>query len=107
MFDDKLHGLVGARISNGDIGGRSDVVGANDAAPQIAGHLAEGPLGRRQADALDPAATAADAQGVEPREAQGQVRAALGGDEGVDLIDDHRFDGPERLPRLAREQQPQ
>ena len=36
---------------------------------------------------------------LEPLERQGEVGAALGGGEGVDLVDDHGLDADERLAR--------
>ena len=42
---------------------------------------------------------------VEPLEARGQVGAALGGGQGVDLVDDHGLDVAQRLAGLRREQQ--
>ena len=45
------------------------------------------------------------AQRFEPLERQRQVRAALGRHERVDLVDDDRVDGAQRLARVRREQQ--
>jgi len=42
---------------------------------------------------------------LQPLEGKEEVRPALGGDQRVDLVDDHRLDGAEDLPRLRGEQQ--
>ena len=56
---------------------------------------------RGQADALGRAAE----QRVEPLEGERQVGAALGGGDRVHLVDDHRLDAAQRLPRGRGEQQ--
>ena len=66
-----------------------------------------GPHGRRQADALRGSRARLQrlAQGVESLEAHREVGAALGGRDGVHLVDDDRVHARERLPGLAREHQ--
>ena len=66
-------------------------------------HL-ERPHRRRQADALR-AARRRRHQRVEPLERQRQVRAALVGRDGVDLVDDHRAHVAQRPPPRLRRQQ--
>ena len=63
--------------------------------------LVERPLRRRQADALD----AAVRRAAEAFERQREVRAALGGDQRVDLVDDDRVDGAEHVARARGQQQ--
>src|SRR6266545_1328218 len=70
-------------------------------AAEEAGHLVEGADRRRQADPL----RRPRQQFVQPLEADGEVRAALGADHRVHLVDDHRLDLAERLPRLRGEQE--
>ncbi len=65
---------------------------------------AERPHRRRQADPLQLAAGRRH-QRVEPLERQRQVRAALVGGDGVDLVDDHRAHVAQRAPPRLRRQQ--
>ena len=71
--------------------------------PEEPRDLVERPLRRRQTDALQ----RPPGQRLEPLERQRQVRAALGRDQRVDLIDDHRLDRAQPLPRVRGEQQVQ
>jgi hypothetical protein len=72
-------------------------------AAQVAGHDVERPLGGRQADALGrPLADVG-----QPLERQRQMRAALGGHQRVDLVDDHRLDPAQRVARLRGEHEVQ
>jgi hypothetical protein len=66
-----------------------------------AGYFFEGALGGGKADALD----GLFGHGFEPFERERQVSAALGGDEGVDLVDDDGVYGAERFRGLRSEQQ--
>ena len=63
--------------------------------------LVERALRGRQSDALRRRV----GDRVEPLERERQVRAALGGRERVDLVDDHGLDAAQDLPRLRREHQ--
>ncbi len=59
------------------------------------------PLRRRETDAL----RLLVCEAAQPFEAEGQVRAALGASQGMDLVDDHVLDAAQDLARLAGEQQ--
>jgi hypothetical protein len=61
-------------------------------AAKEAGYFVEGALGGGEADALDRAL----GDRFEPFEREGEVGAAFGGDESVDLVDDDGRDGAER-----------
>ena len=65
------------------------------AAAEVAGHLLERPLGRREADPLE--RPAGDL--LEPLEGQGEVRSPLRPHERVDLVHDHRVDRLQERPR--------
>ena len=71
------------------------------ATDQEAADLLERALGRRQPDALQPAA----GQVLEALERQREVGAALGARHRVDLVDDHRLGVHQELARLRREHQ--
>ena len=87
-----LIGRLDAQIERAAVPGVDDrtarhaVRRAATGADQQARHLVDRLLRRREADALQPPA----GEGVEPLERQRQVRAALVGGNGVDLVDDHR-----------------
>ena len=70
-------------------------------AAEEAGDLVERALGGRQADALDGPV----GDGVEALEGERQVGAALGGGQGVDLVDDHGLDAPQGLAGRRGEHQ--
>ena len=72
-------------------------------AAQEARDLVEVALRRRQADALQRLLD----QALQPFERQRQVRAALGGHQRVDLVDDHRVHRSQPLARVRRQQQEQ
>jgi hypothetical protein len=73
--------------------------GAVVEAAEVTGHDVERPLGGGQADALGrPFADVGQAL-----ERQRQVRAALGGHQRVDLVDDHGLDPAQRVAGLGRE----
>ena len=63
------------------------------------GDLVERPLGGRQGDPLGVALALLG----QPLERQHQVRAALGGGHGVDLVDDHALDAGQHLPLPRRQ----
>ena len=65
--------------------------------------LLQGPLRRRERHSLGVAL----AHVGEPLEGEREVRSALGGRDGVHLVDDHRLDAREELPRARREHQVQ
>ena len=69
--------------------------------------LVERTLCRRQSDALQGRTVLCPAQRLETFERQRQVRAALAGHEGMNLVDDDRVGGDEPLARARREQQKQ
>ena len=70
-------------------------------ASEEAGDLVEGGRGSGQPDPL----RLGDAVGSEPLERQGQVGAALGGSQRVDLVHDHGVDGAQRLAGLAEQEE--
>ena len=70
-------------------------------------HLVDRAHGGGQTDALCNGLADLLAEGVEPLEGHGQVRAALGAGDGVHLVDDHGVDATQRLPRLRGQQQEQ
>ncbi len=72
-------------------------------AGEVAGDLLDRSHGRGQPDPL----RRAREQGVEPLEAERQVRAALGAGEGVHLVDDDRLDPGQRLARGRGEDEEQ
>ena len=67
------------------------------------GHFVERSLCRRKPDALE--RRFRRAQGLDPFQRKEQMRAALSGDERVDLVDDDRVDRAEDLARLRGEQE--
>ena len=70
-----------------------------------AGDLLERALRGREADPLRGGVAGRRDEMLEPLEADRQVGAALGGGEGVDLVDDDGLDAAQRLARLRREHQ--
>ena len=66
-------------------------------------HLLQRPLRRRQADSLHRMA----GQLLQPLQRQRQVRAALGGGDGMDLVHDHRLDGAQHVARRRGQHQVQ
>ncbi len=66
---------------------------------EVAGHLLERPLRRREADPLKRPARRL----LEPLEGESQVGPALRPHEGVDLVHDHGVDRSQELPRARRE----
>ena len=79
-FDRDLQRLAAAGVDDGDL--------ARGAGQELA-HLFQRALGRAKADAL----RIFRRQCAQAFQAQGQVGAALGGGDRVDLVDDHRLDG--------------
>ncbi len=77
---------------------------ANLAAAEEARHLVQGARRGRQADALERRG-AAGAEGLQALQREEQVGASLGGDQRVDLVDDHRLDGGEHGARRRGEQE--
>ena len=75
--------------------------GAGGCAAEEAGDLLEGTLGGGEADALEAAA----AEGFEALDGEGHVRAALGGDERVDLVEDDGLDGAEGFAGVGGEEE--
>ena len=83
-------------------------------AAEVPGDGLERPLGGAEADALDVVVSGRlrwsrrrPAQALEAFQAQGEVGAALGAGDRVDLVDDHVLDALEDLARLARQQEVQ
>ena len=71
-------------------------------AAEEAGDLVERALRRRQSDPLQ-LRRVSSPQLLETLDRQGEMRSPLGGDDRVDLVDDHRFDSAETLASEARE----
>ena len=69
--------------------------------PRKPRHLLQRPLGGRQPDPLH----GRPGQVVQPLQRQGQVGAALGGGDGVDLVDDHRLHVRQHLARRRGQHQ--
>ena len=76
-------------------------MGAADGAAEKARDFFERTLRGGESDALEFAA----AEGFEALQRERQVRAALGGDEGVDFVDDDGFDGAQHFARVGGEQE--
>ncbi len=109
-FDAEIEQGGGRRVEDRDL-----AAGADEEAPD----LLQRALGRAEADALraeyGPAlagggrSTLSRArsghEGIEALEREREVRAALGGGDGVDLVDDHRLDAREHRSRLRGEDQ--
>ena len=70
-------------------------------AREVAGHLVDGLDRGRQPDALGGPVE----ERVEPLEREGEVGAALGAGDGVDLVEDDRLDAAQRLARLRGEEE--
>jgi hypothetical protein len=66
-----------------------------------AGYFFQGPLSGGEADALNGFLD----ESFQALEREREMRAALGGDEGVNLVDDNGFDGAEGFGSLRGEQQ--
>ena len=94
-LDRQLEGFPGSGVDDLDRARLHGPVPAADlSAAEEARDLLERALGGREADALQRAA--ARAQRLEPLERQKEVRAALGGGERVDLVDDDGLDRARR-----------
>jgi len=103
-YDDlDLEGLADAGIDDGDrprAGRRPDgTARSGHKPPQVTGDLVKGTLGRREPDSL----RRSIAELFEALERQRQVRAPLGGSEGMDLVDDDRLDPAQRVASSRRE----
>ena len=70
------------------------------AATEQASYFIQGALCGRQTDALHGpiGCTAVPDKALEPLQGQEQMRAALGRDHGVDLVDDHGLGAVENIP---------
>ncbi len=75
--------------------------GGGFGAAEEAGYLFEGTLRRGEADALE----AATCEGLQTLDGEGHVRAALGGDERVDLVEDDGLDGAEGFACFGGEEE--
>ncbi len=96
-LDPQVELLAHARVDDRDLAVRAD---------EVAPDLLQRILRRGEPDPLDGRRGAPAARlGLEPLEREREVRAALGGGDGVDLVDDHRLDRAERLPRARGEHQ--
>jgi hypothetical protein len=102
-----LEGLADTGIDHRDAPWAPHAVLADRRAAEEAGDLLQGPLRGGQADPLRRRATTLANPVVEPLEGDRQVAAALGGSEGMDLIDDHGLDPVQRLPGGRREHEVQ
>ena len=89
--------LARARIDDGDVAARPDT-------GHEPGDRLERSLRGGQADALG-RARVGRAEGLESLERQGEMRAALGAGDRMDLVDDHVVHVPQRVARGAREHQ--
>ena len=107
--DLELERLARAGIDDADLAALAD-------ATEVPRDGLERPLRGAEADPLDPRrgrvgrvvrVVPAAPQDLEALQAQGEVGAALGAGDRVDLIDDHVLDAFEDLARLARQQQVQ
>jgi hypothetical protein len=96
-----LHGYDDLEVPPLLRGGRHDV--DRRPAAEEPRHLVQGPDRGAQADPLGRLLQ----QGVEPLEADREMRAALGAGDGVDLVDDHGLDPAQGLPSLAGQHQEQ
>ena len=101
--DAQIEIAADAGIDDGHRPGQELAVGAGHAAAEVAGHLVQGPLGGRQADAEE----AGRVEGGQALQQQGQKDAAFVGAEGVDFIDDAMGDVTERVAGSGGEQQVQ
>ena len=94
--DLEIERLVAARVDDRDRPGHGRRRGRGVEPTQEARDLVERALRRRQPDALRSAVRDL----LEPFEREREVRAALGGRERVDLVDDHEAHRAQRLARL-------
>jgi hypothetical protein len=85
-------------------GARPGPVAGDLEAAEEGGDLLERALGGGQADALQRRELGISG-GVEALEREGEVGAALGGDEAVDLVDDDGLDAAQELARVGGEHQ--
>ncbi len=90
-------GLGDPGVDDGDVARRA----RRRPAAEEAGDLGERALRGRQADAL----RRPSRDLLEPLQRDGEVGAALGGGEGVDLVDDDRLDVGERVGGVRRQHQ--
>src|SRR5690606_2359887 len=105
-LDRQLEALLVARVDDRDRP-RPWGLPARVEAPEQARDLVERALRRAQADALEGARRrlALATQRLEALEREEEVRAALAVDHRVDLVDDDRLDGAQRLAALRGEQE--
>ena len=103
----KIHLLVQAGVDDGDrardepVFGTAGLLGGPFLSDEKASHLLERALRGRESDALESAA----AQGFEAFQGEGEVAAALGGDDGVDFIQHDGLDGAQRFASVGGEQE--
>jgi hypothetical protein len=90
-LDPEVEGLLHPRVHDRHRAGRPRP--AAGAATEVASHLVEGTLGGGEAEALE----GASRDLLEALEGQREVGAALGPDQRVDLVHDHRLDRGEGL----------
>src|SRR5699024_15158 len=98
--DPDLENLRGRRANDLN---RPTAVGTGAMPGEELGNDLRGLHGRREADALG----GGGEEGVEAFEGEGQVRAAFGTGQGMDLIDDHRIHPGEPCPRARGEHEKQ
>ena len=99
-LDADLELLSRSRVHDGDRP-RPPLLAAGLAAPEQARHLVERTLGRREPDPLELATRLQ----LQPLQREEEVRAALGCNERVDLVDDDGLYRAQDLARLRGEQQ--
>jgi hypothetical protein len=114
VVDQHLHGelelLLHAGIDDRHLARQPPLrLAVERAAAEQPRHLVERARRRREADPLQrpplDSGTLSRPQRLQPFQREEEVGAALGGDQRMDLVDDDRIDGPQRLPRPRREQQ--
>jgi hypothetical protein len=104
-LDAEVDAGLAAGVDDRDGAGLDLVAGDLEAAEE-GGDLLERALGGGQADALQRRELGISG-GVEALEREGEVGAALGGDEAVDLVDDDGLDAAQELARVGGEHQVQ
>ena len=100
---DRHHDLELERLASSGIGDRHLAVRTDSA--QEGGDGAQGALRSGKADSLRSGMPGGGDQRLEALQGKREVRSALGGREGVHLVDDDVLHSPQHLPSLAGEQQ--
>ena len=98
--------LRGVDDGDGTVAPRRCFSAARRRSAQESGHLVERALRGGEADALERCGVRR-ADRFEPLEREREVSATLGRNERVDLVDDHRIDGAERVAGVRRQEEVQ